>query len=143
MAVRLSERPTIAPAFDVAEYARDSERRVASVAPSKLAPPPVPEDFPPESDTKPSSEVRIVTRPQWGVVLTNQAWARSIRGAPYVAMSNEALKRLPLDHRAGFVLSLMDGSLDLETIVELCGMEPEEALGLVRDLHASGVIGFR
>ena len=64
-------------------------------------------------------------------------------GAPVVVMASDSLKRLPLDHRAGFVISLMDGALDLETIVELCGMERDEALGLVRNLYESGVVIFR
>ena len=138
MAVRSSERPTIAPSFDPEQYARDSERRMTTVAP----PPRTPEVFLPEPETKPS-EVRIATRPQWGQVLTHEAWARSLKGAPVVTMTVESLKRLPLDHRAGFVMSLMDGSIDLDTIIELCGMEREEALALVRDLHASGVVVFR
>jgi hypothetical protein len=183
MAVRSSERPTIAPSFDVEQYARDSDQRMVSAAPlsavTPIAPvvpgaPPVPEipvllDIeltpidddgdgfteipPPSSETfdpgqanKPS-EVRIATRPQWRAIsdeaLTNEMWARTLVGTPVVTMTGESLRRLPLDHRAGFVMSLMDGSMDLEMIVELCGMEREEALGLVRDLHASGVIVFR
>jgi hypothetical protein len=109
-------------------------------------PPPSSERFNREPTTKPS-EVRIATRPQWRAMsddaMTNEMWARTLVGTPVVTMTGESLRRLPLDHRAGFVMSLMDGSIDLETIVELCGMEREEALGLVRDLHSSGVIVFR
>jgi hypothetical protein len=75
----------------------------------------------------------------------DEAWARlvSVSGAPVVVQSAEQIKRLPLDHRAGFVLSLMDGSIDLETLIDLSMMAPEEALRLVRDLFESGVIEFR
>lgn len=64
-------------------------------------------------------------------------------GCPYVALTGEALKRLPLDHRAGFVLSLMDGSIDLETVIELCAMQRDDALTLIRDLYESDVVRFR
>lgn len=137
MAVRKSERPTLAPAFDVAQFARDSDRYLTRVSEPFHA-----EEHP----TKPSevpSEVRIATRPFFAQVLTHEAWARSMVGAPVVVMTCEGLKRLPLDHRAGFVMSLMDGSIDLETIVELCGMDRDDALGLVRDLYESGVVDFK
>lgn len=64
-------------------------------------------------------------------------------GLPYVATTGEALRRLPLDHRAGFVLSLMDGSIELETVVDLCGMPRDEALTLIRDLYESEIVRFK
>lgn len=125
-----SDRPTIPPAFDVAKFAKDSEARVAAVA--RAEPPP----------DEPTSEVRLVTRPRIEAV-TPEAWARTMTGALHVRLEGEALKRLPLDHRAGFLLSLMDGSLDIEMLVEVSGMPREEALRIVRDLHDSGVIDVR
>jgi hypothetical protein len=138
MAGRRSERPTLAPAFNVEAFARESDQGMAAA----LAPPAATEFSEDEQDTKPS-QVRLVTRPRWGDVLTNEAWARSMSGAPAVTMTNEALKCLPLDHRAGFLMSLMDGSLDLDTIVDLCGIERDEALGIMRDLFESGVLEFK
>ncbi len=132
---RRNERPTLAPAYDVEEYARESERLVRS---ARGAP-----DSNREFPTHAASEVRLITRPQWGAVVTNEAWARGMKGSPCVTMSPQALKRLPLDHRAGFVMSLMDGTLDLDTLVELSGMSRDDALGLVRNLFDSGVVEFR
>jgi hypothetical protein len=128
---RRSHRPTLAPAFDLAEYARESERFAKTAEPEGDNPNGAP------------SEVRLITRPQWGQVVTNDAWLRTVVGAPTVMMSTEALKRLPLDHRAGFILSLMDGSIDLDTLLELCGMDRDEVLNLVRHLFDSSVIEFR
>jgi hypothetical protein len=146
MPVRSSERPTVPPAFDVDEFARSSDRRLVRAAPVEPEGAEAQEDddadFPLEGETK-RSEVRIATRPQWGRPVTNEAWARSLLGSPVVTMASESLKRLPLDHRAGFVISLMDGSIDLDTVIDLCGMEREEALDLVRDLYESGVVVFR
>jgi predicted HTH domain antitoxin len=37
----------------------------------------------------------------------------------------------------------MDGAIDLDTMVEIAGMERGEVLRLVRDLFESGVVDFR
>ena len=74
---------------------------------------------------------------------SDEAWACDRVGAAVVVMPTDELRRLPLDHRAGFLLSLMDGTMDLETLVEVCTMARADALCLVRDLFESGVIRFR
>lgn len=125
-----SDRPTIPPSFDVEKFAKDSDARISAVAPAE--PPPA----------EPTSEVRLMTRPRIDAV-THEAWARTVTGALHVRLEGEALKRLPLDHRAGFLLSLMDGSLDIGTLVEVSGMPRDEVLRIVRDLHDSGVVDFR
>jgi hypothetical protein len=58
-------------------------------------------------------------------------------------MSVDELKRLPLDHRAGYLLSRMDGSIDLETLVEVASLSRREVLRMVRDLVDLGVVAFR
>lgn len=136
--LRKSELPTIPPSFDVRKFAQDSDARVVTAEP-------VPVDD--EVTTDPEllhSEMRLATRPTMGA-MGDEAWARlvSVSGAPVVVQSAEQIKRLPLDHRAGFVLSLMDGTIDLETLIDLSMMAPEEVLRLVRDLFESGVIEFR
>jgi len=186
--VRKSERPTLAPRFDVGQFARDSDRRLRSAAPGpngrasqpdgaapgpnvSLPTPSVPMPVPsvamptpnvaeaPRADTRglrvasppPSgdadrcvkiSETRLVTR-RLGAFITNEAWARLMSGCPVVAMTADALRRLPLDHRAGFVLSLMDGTIELDTVIELCSMPRDEALTLIRDLYESEVVRFK
>jgi hypothetical protein len=87
--------------------------------------------------------MRLATRPTLGAALTDEAWARGMTGAPHVVVSIGQLKRLPLGHRAGFLLSLMDGATDLETVLELAAMPREEALRMARDLFESGVVAFR
>jgi len=126
-----SNRPTAPPSFDVEQYAKDSDARIASV---KLHEP---------AGTHPRSETRMATRPPVGGGLTDEAWARLMTGAPTVTMPLADLRRLPLDHRAGFVLSLMDGSMDLETLVDASAMPREDILRIVRDLYQSGVVEFR
>jgi hypothetical protein len=122
-----SDRPTIPPSFNVEKFAKDSDERISAAKPVE---PPAPEL---------ASEVRLVTRPRIEAV-THETWAREMVGPLRVRLEGEALKRLPLDHRAGFLLSLMDGTLDLETLVEVSGMARDEVLRIVRDLYDSGVV---
>jgi hypothetical protein len=127
--------PTLPPAFDVAKFAKESDERIAV---AKEAPP----------DPEPvvaldESGIRLLTRPEMRAALTDDSWARTMKGVPVVVMPVHLLKRLPLDHRAGFLLSLMDGAMDLDTMVEIAGMDRGEVLRLVRDLFESGVVDFR
>jgi len=127
-----TDRPTVPPSFDVEEFARESDSRVAVASQS------------PDNDLlDPSSEVRISNRPPIGDFLTHEAWAAQLMGLPVVTMSADVLKRLPLDHRAGFLISLIDGTIDLDTIVEISCMERDEVLRVVRDLNELGVVAFR
>jgi hypothetical protein len=128
-----SDRPTIPPSFDFEEFARDSDSRVAAAAA-------LPEPEPPE---EPESQVRLATRPAFGAAVTDEAWARSARGALVVTMSPDVLCKLPLDHRAGFLLSQMDGATDLETLLSIGHMPRAEALRILRDLFECGVIDFK
>jgi hypothetical protein len=133
--VRKSERPTMPPEFDIAKYAKDSDAHVVGVRR---------EDVSGEQPTKlPRSETRLSTRPNMAAAVTDEAWARSMTGAPVVVVPVAELVRLPLDHRAGFLLSRMDGFIDLDTLVEVSAMRRADALRLVRDLYDSGVVEFR
>ncbi len=125
-----SDRPTVPPSFDFEEFARDSDSRVAAAMP--VAEP-----------AEPESQVRLATRPAFGATVTDEAWARTARGALVVAMAPDVLCRLPLDHRAGFLLSQMDGATDLETLISIGPMPRAEALRILRDLFECGVVDFK
>lgn len=139
-----SERPTVPPSFDVERYAKESDERIRTVPVAADA---ALDSIDPAAIVYPSdhprSETRIATRPKIGAAITDEAWARKVRGAPTNVLSSESLCRLPLDQRAGFLLSLMDGTMDLETIVEISTIPREEVLRIVRDLFESGVVAFR
>lgn len=142
---RRSERPTRPPSFDAAQYAKDSDARVrtspighGAAAKDEGAP-----SREPPRDGVPRSETRIATRPNTRAAMTDELWARKMTGAPVVAVAAEQLRRLPLDHRAGFLLSLMDGTIDLDSVVEISAMSRSSALRLVRDLFESGIVAFR
>ncbi len=133
------DKPTVPPSFDVEKYAKDSDQRLAAAATARAE-----DDSPPESGARntPTSEVRLATRPTMRAGQTNEAWGRAMKGVPVVAMAPHQLKRLPLDHRAGFLLSQMDGAVDLETLLTIAGMPTDEALRVIRDLYESGIITF-
>ena len=128
-----TDRPTAPPDFDLETYARESEKRVSAAAPVDVL----------EDLLDPSSEVRLAARPPIGEFLGLEAWSLQVStGKMVVNAPLEVLKQLPLDHRAGFLLSLMDGSLDLETLIEVSGMHRDEVLVIVQELHEAGVIDF-
>ncbi len=129
--LRKSEVPTIRPEFDVDGFAKDSDTMlVAALA--------TPESASPIAQ----SETRLATRPARGAV-TDEGWACTVTGNLIVTMSIDELKRMPLDHRAGYLLFWMDGSIDLGTLVDVSSMARDEVLGIVRDLYESGIVAFR
>lgn len=53
------------------------------------------------------------------------------------------LQGLALDHRAGFLLSLIDGMTCVEDLIELAGMPREDAEEILGRLVALGAIALR
>jgi hypothetical protein len=64
-------------------------------------------------------------------------------GVPWVVVSFDELKALPLDPQAAFVLSLIDGRFTVETIVDMCGLGVNGALRVFGKLLDLGVIEIR
>ena len=62
---------------------------------------------------------------------------------PFVAVPAEQLRWLNLDHRAGFVLSHVDGGCSLEQILDVSGMPTLDALRILFELVQQRVISFR
>lgn len=61
-------------------------------------------------------------------------------GIPRVLLSPQEISKLPIDHRAGFLLGFIDGMQTMEEILDVCAMPPGEALDLIRSLVDMGVI---
>jgi hypothetical protein len=129
---RRSELPTVPPPFNVDRYAKDSDAKL-TVTPAQ------PRDEPAEA----RSERRLITRPKMAAVVTDESWAREMTGLLVSTMALEQLKGMPLDHRAGYLLSWMDGSIDLETLIEVSTMARDDVLRMVRDLYEAGIVEFR
>ena len=129
---RRSELPTVPPPFNVDRFAKDSDAKVAAAAGSVPAEPGVAE-----------SETRLVTRRPTEVADTDESWARAMTGSLMAVTPLTELKGLPLDHRAAYLLSWMDGNVDLETLAQVSTMPREEVIRIVRDLYESGIVEFR
>lgn len=126
------EKSTIPPTFDLAKFARDSDAKLRAVSAAVE-----------DTAEHMRSEVRIATKPGMPAVRNDEAWARTQNGVPALAVPANRVKELPLDHKAGFLLSLMDGATDLATLVEVSAMDRDEVLRIIRELQESGVVEFR
>jgi hypothetical protein len=62
---------------------------------------------------------------------------------PMVIVPREQLRWLSIDHRAGFLLSHIDGVSSLEMILDVSGMPLLDALKILCELAQQRVIGFR
>ena len=62
---------------------------------------------------------------------------------PWLAVSVEGLRLLPLDARAAYLLSLIDGACSVETILDICELDRTEALDLLARLLELGAIELR
>lgn len=62
---------------------------------------------------------------------------------PFMAVASDQLRWLSIDHRAGFVLSHVDGISSLEQILDVSGMARLDALRILYELVQHRVISFR
>jgi hypothetical protein len=67
----------------------------------------------------------------------------SLTRVPKLALSVDQLVSLSLDHRAGFLLSFVDGMSSLAMIVDMSGMSPSEVLRTFVELSDRLVITLR
>jgi hypothetical protein len=62
---------------------------------------------------------------------------------PMVMVPRDQLRWLSIDHRAGFVLSLVDGVSSIEMILDVSGMPELDALRILTELAQQRIIAFR
>ncbi len=62
---------------------------------------------------------------------------------PVVDIASDQLRWLSIDHRTGFILSLVDGISSLEMILDVCGMPPLDALRMLFELVQQRIISLR
>ena len=124
-----SQRPTMSPPFDPEAFARESESQLrvsAPVASSNMkvrsalpAPSSVPM-FEPARDPIP-------------ILL-------ALDRVPTLAITFGELRTLQLDHRAGFLVSLIDGMSTVEMILDVCGMPSSEAAAMLAGFLERGIV---
>jgi hypothetical protein len=64
-------------------------------------------------------------------------------GVPVVAVPQAQMQWLSIDHRAGFVLSLIDGFSTLEMIIDVSGMQKLDALRILHALVQQRIVAFK
>jgi hypothetical protein len=121
-----SDRPTAHPPFDPDAFARESESRIAAAAPVSQVGPPIS-----HVDALPQSEDSMLAR--FG----------SRSSVLVLRVDFDEVTTLALDHREGFLLSLIDGASTVEQILDVCGMPSVEATRILCRLAAEGVIAFQ
>lgn len=76
-----------------------------------------------------------------GVVpLSDRALELLRRTVPRVLQSNDELEWAPLDHRDGFVLSLIDGRTSVQVLIDVAGMPESELIALLQRLRGLEII---
>lgn len=67
----------------------------------------------------------------------------SLDRVPYVVVARDELRFLALDHRAGFLLSHIDGVSPLDSILDVSGMPRLDALRILVELVQKRVVSLR
>jgi hypothetical protein len=62
---------------------------------------------------------------------------------PMVIVARTQMRWLSIDHRAGFILSLVDGVSSLEMVLDVSGMPRLDALRILHDLVQQHIVAFR
>jgi hypothetical protein len=62
---------------------------------------------------------------------------------PYLVVSLDFVRGLAIDHRAGYVLSLIDGQTNVESICDIACVPSDDVVALLTGWRGSGVIAFR
>jgi len=62
---------------------------------------------------------------------------------PMVVVPRTQMRWLSMDHRAGFILSLIDGSSSVDMILDVCGMPKLDALRILQELVQQKIVAFR
>jgi hypothetical protein len=60
-----------------------------------------------------------------------------------VVMSPDQIRWLSLDHRAGFLLSMIDGMSTIEELLDVCGMQRLDALRIICNLLDQRVVSLQ
>ncbi len=95
-------------------------------------------------ETHPGHEEALRCRDRCTEVLAQMYLARlgSLSQVVRVAFSGDEIRWLSLDHRAGFLLSLVDGESSIETLLDISGMPRLEALRILFGMLDQRVIAL-
>lgn len=66
-----------------------------------------------------------------------------LHAVPWLVLTHDELRALPLDSRTGFVLSLVDGRCTVEMILDMAGLPEDETMRLLAQLLTFEAIELR
>ena len=66
-----------------------------------------------------------------------------LSAVPWLVVTYDELRRLPLDKRTGFIVSLIDGRCTVEMLLDVSGMPEDETLDIIRELLRLGAVELR
>ena len=81
-----------------------------------------------------------VGEPRGEAPLSDRALDLLRRTVPRVLRSNGELAQAPLDHREGFVLSLIDGGTSVQVLMDVAGMPDSELIAVLQRLRSLEII---
>lgn len=115
--------------------------------PAPSVPPAGDDDEPPPSSARAHLIRQSQSRLQAVTVPTKPTTAGALslsrrQSVPRVVKTPAEIAALPIDHRGGFLLGVVDGMQTLEEILDVCAMPGSEALDVIQQLEALGVIVF-
>ena len=117
--------------------------------PTSTVPPPFdPEEYARESESKLRAGARVPADERSGVLpVEESSGVRSVpillADVPVLALPPAEVARLALDHRAGFVLSHVDGASSVENILDVSAMPHTETLEILAELVTRSIIVMR
>jgi hypothetical protein len=123
------ERPTLHPAFDMEEYARESDERIRSAGPS--------------SGAVSTAEVLVEASDEIGDEEQEQVYWACVGGGDRVPLLVQPLDQLLVVPRSpveSFVLSYLDGRRSVADVIEASGLPTLVGLIAVHDLLERGLI---
>jgi hypothetical protein len=99
-----------------------------------------------ESERVPASERRTGTRERSLERDTSPQLplAQDYMGkVPAVAVPSDWIMLARLDHRGGYLLSLLDGTMNIETVLDVSCLPRDETLALLEELVRLGIVTVR
>jgi hypothetical protein len=92
----------------------------------------------------PSSPIAVLCKEMCASAL-EAFYARAVGPRERVPVVNQAAYTgsVALDHRAGFLISLIDGMTTIEAILDVCAMPRWRALCVLADLIRGGIVKLR
>src|SRR4029079_2453569 len=90
-----------------------------------------------------AAATRIAADCRTRLIALYQAQIGSGDRVPHLVVSRDELRWLAIDHRAGFLLSHIDGVSSVETILDVSGMPRLDSLRILAELLLKNVVALR